>query len=86
MKYIFFTLILITSLTVSSAAKWDKPGCNRIEAGVGQLIGASESMRGLSEGAGRDGDSEAENELREMQLFYLESASYWSTIYAAFCK
>ena len=86
MKYVFLTLTLVISLSISSAAKWDNPGCNRIEAGVGQLMAASESMRGLSEGAGSDGDSEAEEELREMQLYYLESASYWSTIYATFCK
>jgi len=43
-------------------------------------------MRGLSEGAGKDGDSGAEKELREMQLFFLESAGHWSTIYSTFCK
>jgi hypothetical protein len=43
-------------------------------------------MRGLSESAGRDGDSEGEEELRKMQMLYLEQAENWSSIYSAFCK
>tara|TARA_Y100001970_G_scaffold276640_1_gene379622 strand:+ start:310 stop:570 length:261 start_codon:yes stop_codon:yes gene_type:complete len=86
MRYIILISVLITSLSVSSAARWEDKGCGRIEAGVGQLIAASESMRGLSEGAAKDGDSGAEKELREMQLFFLESAGHWSTIYSSFCK
>ena len=86
MRYIFLTSVLIASLSVSSDARWEEKGCARIEAGVGQLIATSESMRGLSEGAGKDGDLGAEKELREMQLFFLESAGHWSTIYSTFCK
>ena len=86
MKYLIATMVFIFSCSAFSAAKWDEAGCGRIEAGVGQLIGASESMRGLSEGECKDGYSGAEKELREMQLFFLESAGHWSTIYSSFCK
>ena len=40
-------------------------------------------MRGLSEAAGKDGDSEGEEELRKMQMLYLEQAENWSSIYSA---
>ena len=86
MKYLITTMIFIFSCSAFSAAKWDEAGCGRIEAGVGQLIGASESMRGLSEAAGRDGDYEGEEELRKRQMDYLELAENWSSIYSAFCK
>ena len=86
MKYLITTMIFIFSCSAFSAAKWDEAGCGRIEAGVGQLIGASESMRGLSEAAGRDGDYEGEHELRNRQIDYLEQAENWSSIYSAFCK
>ena len=86
MKYLIATMVFIFSCSTFSAAKWDEAGCGRIEAGVGHLIGASESMRGLSEAAGRDGDSEGEEELRKMQMLYLEQAENWSSIYSAFCK
>ena len=86
MKYLITTMIFIFSCSSFSAAKWDEAGCGRIEAGVGQLIGASESMRGLSEAAGRDGDYEGEEELRNRQMDYLEQAENWSSIYSAFCK
>ena len=86
MKYLITTMIFIFSCSAFSAAKWDEAGCGRIEAGVGQLIGASESMRGLSEAAGRDGDYEGEEELRKRQMDYLEEAENWSSIYSAFCK
>ena len=86
MKYLITTMIFIFSCYDFSAAKWDEAGCGRIEAGVGQLIGASESMRGLSEAAGRDGDYEGEEELRNRQMDYLEQAENWSSIYSAFCK
>ena len=86
MKYLITTMIFIFSCSAFSAAKWDEAGCGRIEAGVGQLIGASESMRGLSEAAGRDGDYEGEEELRNRQMDYLEHAENWSSIYSAFCK
>ena len=86
MKYLIATMVFIFSCSTFSAAKWDEAGCARIEAGVGQLIGASESMRGLSEAAGKDGDSEGEEELRKMQMLYLEQAESWSSIYSAFCK
>jgi len=86
MKYLITTMIFIFSCSAFSAAKWDEAGCGRIEAGVGQLIGASESMRGLSEAAGRDGDYEGEEELRNRQMDYLEQAENWSSIYSAFCK
>ena len=86
MKYLITTMIFIFSCYAFSAAKWDEAGCGRIEAGVGQLIGASESMRGLSEAAGRDGDYEGEEELRNRQMDYLEQAENWSSIYSAFCK
>ena len=80
-------MVLFTFATSNfAAAKWDKEGCSRIEAGVGSLIAASEAMRGLSEAAGRDDDSKAEKELRGEQLYYLESANHWSSIYSAFCK
>ena len=46
MKYLIATMVFIFSCSTFSAAKWDEAGCGRIEAGVGQLIGASESMRG----------------------------------------
>ena len=86
MKYLITTMIFIFSCSAFSAAKWDEAGCGRIEAGVVQLIGASESMRGLSEAAGRDGDYEGEEELRNRQMDYLEQAENWSSIYSAFCK
>ena len=86
MKYLITTMIFIFSCSAFSAAKWDEAGCGRIEAGVGQLIGASESMRGLSEAAGRDGDYEGEEELRNRQMDFLEQAENWSSIYSAFCK
>ena len=86
MKYFITIMVLIFSCSAFSAAKWDEAGCGRIEAGVGQLIGASESMRGLSEAAGRDGDYEGEEELRNRQMDYLEQAENWSSIYSAFCK
>tara|TARA_B100001179_G_scaffold151654_1_gene110262 strand:- start:74 stop:334 length:261 start_codon:yes stop_codon:yes gene_type:complete len=86
MKYLITTMIFIFSCSAFSAAKWDEAGCGRIEAGVGQLIGVSESMRGLSEAAGRDGDYEGEEELRNRQMDYLEQAENWSSIYSAFCK
>ena len=86
MKYLITTMIFIFSCSAFSAAKWDEAGCGRIEAGVGQLIGASESMKGLSEAAGRDGDYEGEEELRNRQMDYLEQAENWSSIYSAFCK
>ena len=86
MKYLITTMIFIFSCSAFSAAKWDEAGCGRIEAGVGQLIGAPESMRGLSEAAGRDGDYEGEEELRKRQMDYLEQAENWSSIYSAFCK
>ena len=86
MKYLITTMIFIFSCSAFSAAKWDEAGCGRIEAGVGQLIGASESIRGLSEAAGRDGDYEGEEELRNRQMDYLEQAENWSSIYSAFCK
>ena len=86
MKYLITTMIFIFSCSAFSAAKWDEAGCGRIEAGVGQLIGASESMRGLSEAGGRDGDYEGEEELRKRQMDYLEQAENWSSIYSAFCK
>ena len=86
MKYLITTMIFIFSCSAFSAAKWDEAGCGRIEAGVGQLIGASESMRGLSEAAGRDGDYEGEEELRNRQMDYLEQAENWASIYSAFCK
>ena len=43
-------------------------------------------MRGLSEEAGKEGDSEGEEELRNMQMLYLEQAENWASIYSAFCK
>ena len=86
MKYLITIMVFIFSCSAFSAAKWDEAGCGRIEAGVGQLIGASESMRGLSEAAGRDGDYEGEEELRNRQMDYLEQAENWSSIYSAFCK
>ena len=86
MKYLIATMVFIFSCSTFSAAKWDEAGCGRIEAGVGQLIGASESMRGLSEAAGRDGDYKGEEELRKRQMDYLEQAENWSSIYSAFCK
>ena len=86
MNYLITTMIFIFSCSAFSAAKWDEAGCGRIEAGVGQLIGVSESMRGLSEAAGRDGDYEGEEELRNRQMDYLEQAENWSSIYSAFCK
>ena len=43
-------------------------------------------MRGLSEAAGKDGDPEGEKELRDLQSYFLESASNWATIYSTFCK
>ena len=86
MKYLITTMIFIFSCSAFSAAKWDEAGCGRIEAGVGQLIGASESMKGLSEAAGKNGDSEGEEVLRKMQMLYLEQAENWSSIYSAFCK
>ena len=86
MKYLITTMIFIFSCSAFSAAKWDEAGCGRIEAGVGQLNGASESMRGRSEAAGRDGDYEGEEELRNRQMDFLEQAENWSSIYSAFCK
>ena len=86
MKYLITTMVFIFSCSAFSAAKWDEAGCGRIEAGVGQLIGASESMRGLSEAAGRAGDYKGEEELRKRQMDYLEQAENWSSIYSAFCK
>ena len=86
MKYLITIMVFIFSCSAFSDAKWDEAGCGRIEAGVGQLIGASESMRGLSEAAGRDGNYEGEEELRKRQMDYLEQAENWSSIYSAFCK
>ena len=86
MKYLITIMVFIFSCSAFSAAKWDEAGCGRIEAGVGQLIGASESMRGLSEAAGRAGAYDGEEVLRKRQMDYLEQAENWSSIYSAFCK
>ena len=43
-------------------------------------------MKDVADAAGKNGDSEAENKFRDQQLFYLESAGHWATIYLTFCK
>jgi len=86
MKLILTILVVVFSSSNFAAAKWEERGCGRIELGVSQLIGASETMRGLSEAAGKDGDPEGEKELRDLQSYFLESASNWATIYSTFCK